>query len=114
MKEQKRRKGIIDSDEDDGIKVDEATGDDGDDGSSTSTDVENFIVEDDGDIDEEELDRAERMMPSKHCLNITGTPAAASELWHHSAILQAWQTGLGATFPYICKRSSSTRRGLAC
>lgn len=69
MKEQKRRKGIIDSDEDDNDKTRNAEviseDDDNTEVSSSSADVDNFIVPDNGDIDEEELARAARMMPGK-------------------------------------------------
>lgn len=69
MRERNRRKGIIDIDSDDGepgkqIPTDEEEEDsEGD--STSSADVENFIVEDDGLVDEEEMDRIHRMMPSK-------------------------------------------------
>lgn len=65
MRAQKRRKGIIDSDDDGAGPTAQLQEESEDDEASTTTDEENFIVEDNGDIDEEELARAERLMPSE-------------------------------------------------
>jgi hypothetical protein len=66
VKEQKRKKGIVESEEDEkdpSTKVENISSDETDQ-STSDDDGKNFIVEDDGDIDEDALERVETLMPS--------------------------------------------------
>jgi hypothetical protein len=107
VKQQKLRKGIIYSDEDEADerrKVEQIEeGDDDDEGSSSSADVEDFIVPDNGDIDDEELARAARMMPSKPDCKYWATSYVLTLTSPFSPPFGACCTQVGGPFPHFCK-----------
>lgn len=107
MRKEKIRKGIIDSSDDEKVENaketrDEEVNDDDGTGSSSSEDgVANFIVEDDGDIDPDEIDRVQRMMPSKRMLDIVSWSLIVtlflSQLNFQDMVLYHWKTISGSS-----------------